>query len=327
MRALVTGAAGFIGSTLAERLIDRGDDVLGVDCFSDYYDPAAKWRNVQVALASDSYRLLELDLRTAELDGLLAGVDVVYHQAGQPGVRLSWNEGFSTYDTCNVLATQRLLEACCRTGVDRVVYASSSSVYGNAAHYPVTEESLPAPHSPYGVTKLAAEHLCGLYAANYGLSVISLRYFTVYGPRQRPDMAIHRLVEAALDDRPFPLYGDGSQIRDFTFVDDVVEANLGAGCADVAPGTVVNVCAGGATSMSDLIAAVGSAVGREVRVDRQVTQPGDVRRTGGDSSKASRLLSWEPAHGLEEGIRRQTEWHRSLRGEAPVGVSLRGSSR
>ncbi|HSJ92250.1 MAG TPA: NAD-dependent epimerase/dehydratase family protein [Ilumatobacter sp.] len=327
MRALVTGAAGFIGSTLAERLIARGDDVLGVDCFSDYYDPAAKWRNVQGALVSGSYRLLELDLRTAELDGLLADVDVVFHQAGQPGVRLSWNDGFSTYDTCNVLATQRLLEACCRTGVDRVVYASSSSVYGNAAHYPVTEESLPAPHSPYGVTKLAAEHLCGLYAANYGLSVVSLRYFTVYGPRQRPDMAIHRLVEAALDDRSFPLYGDGSQIRDFTFVDDVVEANLRAGRADVAPGTVVNVCAGGSTSMSDLIAAVGSAVGREVRVDRQVTQPGDVRRTGGDSSKASRLLSWEPAHGLEEGIRRQTEWHRSLRGEAPASVSLRGSSR
>lgn len=327
MRALVTGAAGFIGSTLVERLIDGGDDVVGVDSFSDYYDPGAKRRNIQRALASDSYQLLELDLRTAELDAVLADVDVVFHQAGQPGVRLSWNDGFSTYDSCNILATQRLLEACCRTGVDRVVYASSSSVYGNAVQYPVTEESLPAPHSPYGVTKLAAEHLCGLYAANYGLSVVSLRYFTVYGPRQRPDMAIHRLIEAALDDRPFPLYGDGSQIRDFTFVDDVVAANLRAGRADVAPGTVVNVCAGGATSMSDLIAAVGSAVGRVVRVDRQVTQPGDVQRTGGDSSKASRLLSWEPVHGLEDGIQRQTEWHRSLRGEASASVSLHGSSR
>lgn len=326
MKALVTGAAGFIGSTLVERLIDVGDDVVGLDCFTDYYDPSAKRRNIQRALASDSYKLLELDLRTAELDAVLSDVDVVYHQAGQPGVRLSW-DGFSTYDTCNILATQRLLEACCRTGVDRVVYASSSSVYGNAAQYPVTEESLPAPHSPYGVTKLAAEHLCGLYAANYGLSVVSLRYFTVYGPRQRPDMAIHRLIEAVIDDRPFTLYGDGSQIRDFTFVDDVVEANLRAGRADVAPGTVVNVCAGGASSMSALIAAVGSAVGREVRIDRQVTQPGDVRRTGGDSSKASRLLSWEPVHGLADGIRRQTEWHRGLRGGASAGLSLGGSSR
>jgi nucleoside-diphosphate-sugar epimerase len=327
MKVVVTGAAGFIGSTLAERLIDDGHEVIGVDCFSDYYDPGAKRRNISRALTSDRYQLRVLDLRTAELDDVLAGVSVVFHQAGQPGVRLSWNQGFSNYDTCNVLATQRLLEACCRAGVNRVVYASSSSVYGNAVEYPVTEEMLPAPHSPYGVTKLAGEHLCGLYAANYGLSTVSLRYFTVYGPRQRPDMAIHRLVEAALDDRPFPLFGDGSAIRDFTFVGDIVEANVRASKADVAPGTVVNACAGGAITMSDLIEAVGAAVGHEVRIDRQPSQPGDVRRTGGDSSKAARLLSWTATRELDEGIRLQTEWHRSLRGQTPVEISVSGSSR
>jgi nucleoside-diphosphate-sugar epimerase len=320
MKALVTGAAGFIGSTLVERLLDDGHVVVGLDCFTDYYEPAVKRRNIEAASASNSYLMLDLDLRTADLEPVLEDVDVVFHQAGQPGVRLSWDRGFETYDSCNVLATQRLLEACCRSGVGRVVYASSSSVYGNATRYPVTEDVLPAPHSPYGVTKLAGEHLCGLYAANYGLSVVSLRYFTVYGPRQRPDMAIHRLIEAALDDRPFPLYGDGSHIRDFTFVDDVVHANVLACAADVPPGTVLNVCGSGCTKMSDLIAAVGAAVGRDAQIDRLPAQPGDVLRTGGDSSRAADLLGWTPIHGLEEGIRLQTAWHRSLRGEVPAGV-------
>lgn len=327
MKALVTGAAGFIGSTLVERLLDAGDEVVGVDCFTDYYDPAVKRTNIERASESDAFVMLDLDLRTADLEAVLQNVDVVFHQAGQPGVRLSWNLGFKMYDTCNVQATQRLLEAARRTGVKRVVYASSSSVYGNAARYPVTEDMLPAPHSPYGVTKLAAEHLCGLYAANYDLSVVSLRYFTVYGPRQRPDMAIHRLIEAALDDQPFPLYGDGSHVRDFTFVDDVVDANVRAGRADVAPGSVVNVCAGGSIKMTQLIDAVGVAVGREVRIDPLPEQPGDVRRTGGDSSKAAELFGWKPSISLEDGVCMQTAWHRSRRGEVPVGVSRRGSSR
>lgn len=327
MNVLVTGAAGFIGSTLVEQLLDNGDHVVGVDCFTDYYDIAHKHRNLERSLKSDRFMLRDLDLRTADLDEVLTGIDVVYHQAGQPGVRLSWNDGFDMYESCNVSATQRLLEAATRRGVQRVVYASSSSVYGNATHYPVTEDTLPRPHSPYGVTKLAAEHLCGLYAANYDLSVVSLRYFTVYGPRQRPDMAIHRLIEAALDDRPFPLYGDGSHIRDFTFVADIVDANVRAGRAEVASGTVLNLCAGGSTKMSDLIDAVGEAVGRPVRIDSLPEQPGDVFRTGGDFSRASALLGWEPTHSLAEGIERQTQWHRSLRGEVAAGVSGRGSSR
>jgi UDP-glucuronate 4-epimerase len=326
MKALVTGAAGFIGSTLVERLLDDGDEVVGVDCFTDYYDPIVKRRNIERASESDRYVMRDLDLRTADIEPLLQDVDVVFHQAGQPGVRLSWNHGFAMYDTCNVLATQRLLEAARLTGVQRVVYASSSSVYGNADHYPVTENMLPRPHSPYGVTKLAAEHLCGLYAANYDLSVVSLRYFTVFGPRQRPDMAIHRLIEAALDDRPFPLFGDGSHVRDFTFVGDIVDANIRAGRAEIAAGTVLNVCAGGSTRMSELIDAVGAAVGRPVRIDQLPEQPGDVFRTGGDSTIASSLLGWRPTTSLQEGIALQVAWHHSLRGKVAAGVSGRGSS-
>ena len=327
MKALVTGAAGFIGSTLVERLLDDGYEVVGVDAFTEYYDPSMKRGNIERAAQSDSYEMLDLDLRTADLEAVLGDVDVVFHQAGQPGVRLSWDLGFQTYDTCNVFATQRLLEAARRTGVERFVFASSSSVYGNATRYPVTEDMLPAPHSPYGVTKLAAEHLCGLYAANYDLSVISLRYFTVYGPRQRPDMAIHRLIEAALDDQPFPLYGDGSHVRDFTFIGDVVDANVRAGQADVPTGSVVNVCAGGSVKMSELIDAVGVAVGRAVRIDPLPEQPGDVLRTGGDPSRALELLGWKPSYSLEEGIGMQTAWHRSLRHQIPAGVRAHESSR
>lgn len=313
MKALVTGAAGFVGSALVDRLVDGGDVVVGVDCFTDYYNPAAKRQNLERASRSDAFVLHELDLRTDHLDALLADVDVVFHLAAQPGVRLSWDEGFEMYDTCNVLATQRLLEACRRSDVQRVVYASSSSVYGNAVRYPVTEDMLPAPHSPYGVTKLAAEHLCGLYAANYHLSVVSLRYFTVYGPRQRPDMAIHRLVEAALGGDPFPLYGDGSHVRDFTFVGDVVDANVRAARADVSGGVVLNVCGGGSTRMSDLIDAVSAAVGRDVQVHQLPEQPGDVHRTGGDSAKAAELLGWTPTTTLVDGIALQAEWHRRRR--------------
>jgi len=311
---LVTGVAGFIGSQLAESLVAAGEEVIGVDCFTPYYDRPDKEANLAALRAGGGFRLVEADLRDADLEALLDGVDVVYHQAAQPGVRLSWSDGFATYDSCNVLATQLLLEASVHAGVRRFVYASSSSVYGNAEHYPVTEADLPHPHSPYGVTKLAAEHLCGLYAANHGLSTVALRYFTVYGPRQRPDMAFHRLIEGALDQQPFPLYGDGSHVRDFTFVGDVVRANVAAGRAEVAAGTVVNICAGGSTVLRDVIDAVGDAVGAPVPVERHPEQPGDVQRTGGSNDAARRLLGWEPQTSLTDGIAAQVEWHRRRRG-------------
>ncbi len=314
MPHLVTGAAGFIGSQLAESLVAAGEEVIGVDCFTPYYDRPDKEANLAALRAGGGFRLVEADLRDADLEALLDGVDVVYHQAAQPGVRLSWSDGFATYDSCNVLATQLLLEASVHAGVRRFVYASSSSVYGNAEHYPVTEADLPHPHSPYGVTKLAAEHLCDLYAANHGLSTVALRYFTVYGPRQRPDMAFHRLIEGALDQQPFPLYGDGSHVRDFTFVGDVVRANVTAGRAEVAAGTVVNICAGGSTVLRDVIDAVGDAVGAPVPVERHPEQPGDVQRTGGSNDAARRLLGWEPQTSLTDGIAAQVEWHRRRRG-------------
>lgn len=320
MVQLVTGVAGFVGSQVAEALVGAGETVRGIDCFTPYYDRAAKETNLAYLRASDRFELHEIDLRTTPaetLASLVDDVDVVYHQAAQPGVRLSWSDGFRTYDECNALATQRLLEAVrgARPGGDgpRVVYASSSSVYGNAGRYPVLETDLPHPHSPYGVTKLAAEHLCNLYGRNYGVATVSLRYFTVYGPRQRPDMAHHRLIEAALDQTPFPLYGDGTQIRDFTFVGDVVQANLLAGTAGVAPGTVVNICAGGSTVMRDLIDAVGEAVGHPVPVEEHGEQPGDVHRTGGSNQLAAMELDWTPQTSLADGIAAQVDWHRRRR--------------
>lgn len=311
----MTGVAGFIGSQLAEALLAQGDSVRGIDCFTPYYDRAQKDANLAGLLADERFEFAELDLRTHSLEPMLDGVDVVYHQAAQPGVRLSWSDGFRTYDECNVLATQRLLEAARSVGTPRVVYASSSSVYGNAQGYPVVETDLPGPHSPYGVTKLAAEHLCSLYAENHGLSTISLRYFTVYGPRQRPDMAHHRLIEAALSGQGFPLYGDGSQVRDFTFVGDVVRANVLAGCADVVPGAVVNICGGGSTVLCDLIDAVGKAVGQPVPIEQRAEQAGDVQRTGGSYERAREVLGWEPVTSLHDGVAAQVEWHRRRRAE------------
>lgn len=315
MQALVTGAAGFIGSTLVDRLLADGHDVVGVDCFTDYYTAELKRQNIEHALSHDGFRLFEVDLREAQLTPLLEGSDVVFHQAAQAGVRLSWSERFADYSSHNVLATQRLLEAV--RALDRrprVVYASSSSVYGNAPAYPTAEIDLPRPHSPYGVTKLAAEHLCALYAANWGVDTISLRYFTVYGPRQRPDMALHRLIDATLNGERFPLYGDGSAVRDFTFVDDIVAANVVAATAAVQPGQVFNVAGGGSIAMRDLLDVVGAAVGRPVRVDQRAPQPGDVHRTGGSIDAARAALGWAPLTAIEDGVAAQVAWHRQRPG-------------
>lgn len=311
MRALVTGAAGFIGSTLCERLAAQGHEVTAVDCLTAYYDPAQKRSNLEVLSALQGVRFVAEDLRTADLGPLLDGVDVVFHQSGQPGVRASWESGFASYVEHNVLVTQRLLEAVRGRDVRRFVFASSSSVYGNAPAYPTSEVDLPRPQSPYGVTKLAAEHLCSLYARTFDVPTVSLRYFTVYGPRQRPDMAIHRMMEAALSGAPFPLYGDGRQVRDFTFVQDVVEANLCAATQPVAPGSVVNVAGGSAITMMELIGLVGELVERPLVLDRRPPQPGDVERTGGSIERATQLLRWSPRVPLPEGLAAQLAWHRT----------------
>ena len=311
MNALVTGAAGFVGSHLAEALLARGDTVIGVDCFTPYYERIDKEQNLARAFAHDDFELVEADLRTADLDVLLSGVDTVFHQAAQAGVRLSWSGGFSDYVGHNVLATQRLLEAVqrARPGI-RVVYASSSSVYGNQVRYPTVETDLPQPFSPYGVTKLAAEHLCSLYAENWGVHTVSLRYFTVFGPRQRPDMSIHRLCQAAVYGSAFPLYGDGTQIREFTYVADIVAANIAAADRDVAPGTYLNVAGGAEITINELIALVGELAGSPVAVDPEPRKPGDSFRNGGATDRARELLGWRPEVPLREGLSRQIAWHR-----------------
>lgn len=312
MHALITGAAGFIGSRLCEMLLDEGWTVTGLDCFSSYYARERKEENLCAARGRPEFRFVEGDLVELEMEGHLRDVDVVFHQAAQAGVRGSWGTGFASYLHHNVLATQQLLDASSRAGVGRFVYASSSSVYGNAEHYPTREGDVTRPFSPYGVTKLAAENLVGAYARNFGLSTVALRYHTVYGPRQRPDMAIHRLIRAALGGDPFPLFAAADFVRDFTFVDDICRANITAATAELPPGAVLNLAGGESTTMQGLIDRITSIVGREVPVVRQAGQAGDVRRTEADWSAAHRLLGWSPVTSLDEGLRTQTEWHRSL---------------
>lgn len=312
MRALVTGAAGFIGSHLLERCCELGWEVLGVDSFTDYYATSVKRSNVdEVRKRFPEVEVVETDLVKADLGPLVDSVDVVFHQAGQPGVRDSWGSTFESYLHDNVLATQRLLEACRPLPIQRFVYASSSSVYGNAPAYPTTESDLPRPQSPYGVTKLAAEHLCTLYARNFDLPTVSLRYFTVYGPRQRPDMATNRLIRTALSGEEFHLFGDGSKVRDFTFVTDVVSANIAAAGSELAAGSVFNVAGGSSCTMLELIAAVEHAVGARVNIIRTNDAVGDVDRTGGAITQTMEKLNWAPSVGIREGVAQQVEWQQS----------------
>jgi UDP-glucuronate 4-epimerase len=310
--ALVTGAAGFVGSSICQALLASGYAVQGIDSFTSNYAREAKLSNLVELLGTPGFRFLEDDLVTVDVDALVDGASLVFHEAGQPGVRTSWASGFGSYVANNVVATQRLLEAVVRSSsVERMVYASSSSVYGDRVSWPCTEQTLPHPLSPYGVTKLAAEHLCSLYAENHGAPVVSLRYFTVYGPRQRPDMAMHRLIRAALTGTSFPLFGDGSQIRDFTFVGDVVRANMLAASTDLEPGTVMNVSGVGSVSMRQVIDLISELADEEVLIDRYPEVPGDVQRTGGTVDLARQLMGWEPETELHEGLRCQLTWQRN----------------
>jgi nucleoside-diphosphate-sugar epimerase len=310
MKALVTGAAGFIGSTLSESLLQHGYDVRGVDCFTRHYDGETKRANLAVAMRDQHYEFLELDLSSADLGTAVDNVDVVFHLAAQPGIRGSWDHRFAEYVQHNIVATQRLLEACVGSPIGRFVYASSSSVYGDHAAMPAVEEQLPRPHSPYGVTKLAGEQLCGVYDENFGVPTVALRYFTVYGPRQRPDMAIHRVIESVLAGERFELFGSGDQIRDFTFVGDIARATrLAAEMPRDAAATVMNVAGGTAVEMNELLEMVGVSLGRPVKVERLAEQAGDVRRTEGSIERASAVLGWKPEVDLQAGIAAQVEWH------------------
>lgn len=310
MRALVTGVAGFIGSHLGERLVEEGHQVRGVDSFTPYYDRLRKAANLAKLTDRRDFELVEADLRVRDLAPMVADVDVVFHLAAQPGVRGSWAENFAVYNEHNVLATQRLLEATRGTAVRRFVYASGSSVYGNASSPPWRESDLPRPHSPYGATKLASEHLCGLYGDVFEVPTVSLRYFTVYGPRQRPDMAIQRFFQAGLDGQPLTVYGWGRQVRDFTHVDDVVSATMAAATADVARGEVLNIGGGSLTTVGEVVELVSDLLNGQVRVLQQPGQPGDVERDEGSFERAHELLGWTPAIGLPEGLATQAAWAR-----------------
>jgi nucleoside-diphosphate-sugar epimerase len=312
MRYLVTGCAGFIGSTLTDALLADGHDVIGVDCFTPYYNPARKHDNLRGAHDSARFELHQLDLASAPLDHLVDGVDGIFHHAAQAGVRASWGDDFSSYVNCNILATQRLLESVVRSGtgagsMPRLVYASSSSVYGNALQLPTHEDALPAPVSPYGVSKLAAEHLCSTYHHNYGIDVVSLRYFTVYGERQRPDMAFHRFIRAALTDEPIVVYGDGHQSRDFTYVGDIVTANRSAMSHDTLPG-VYNLGGGSIVTVREVIDHLREITGRDIDVQWHDTQPGDVVHTSADTAAARSHLGYTPATSLHAGLARQVAW-------------------
>jgi len=310
--ALVTGVAGFIGSTLAERLLADGAMVTGVDCFTSYYDVALKRRNLESALRHPRFRLLELDLAAADL-AALPDVDVVFHQAAQAGVRASWGREFESYVHHNVLATQRLLERYRGATLERFVYASSSSVYGDAERFPTDENLLPRPFSPYGVTKLAGEHLVLLYGRNFGLPVAALRYFTVYGPRQRPDMAFHKFCRALLEGATIPVYGDGRQSRDFTFIDDAIEANVRAWKRS-APQGVYNVGGGSQVEVLEAIAILERALGARAEVRFEPRPPGDPLRTRADASRLQADLGYATRVGIEDGLVAQAQWARGLYG-------------
>jgi nucleoside-diphosphate-sugar epimerase len=313
MKVLVTGVAGFIGHTLAGRLLATGHAVTGVDSFTDYYDVQLKEENVRPLVVS-GLDLVRGDLSEVATPSFIGQFDVIFHQAGQPGVRKSWGKDFSTYVTQNIEATQTLLESARQASrLRRVVYASSSSVYGDAERYPTYETDAPQPKSPYGVTKLAAEHLCTLYAKNFGVPTTSLRYFTVYGPGQRPDMAFTRFIQAAVAGRQITVFGDGSQKRDFTFVDDIVSANILAAEVDtVAPGAVFNVAGGANASVNEALAVISELSNRNLDIVYTGGEAGDVRQTAGDTSSIRSELGWEPQVGLRDGLAAQLEWVNSV---------------
>jgi len=300
MRYVVTGAAGFIGSHLAEALLADGHDVVGIDALTDYYDPARKRANAA------ELELVEDDLLTTDLDHLLADVDGVFHLAGQPGVRSSFGPDFALYVERNITASSRVFEAAATHGV-RVVYASSSSVYGDAERYPTPEDAIPRPISPYGVSKLCVEQLAYAHARTLGLEAVGVRYFTVYGPRQRPDMAFTPLLEALADGSEFRLFGDGSASRSFTYVADAVSGTIAAG-RDGRAGELYNIGGGEEATMSAAIAIAEQIAGRELAIERHGAATGDVRRTGADVSKARAELRWQPTTTLARGLQAQWEW-------------------
>ncbi|NEO94119.1 MAG: NAD-dependent epimerase/dehydratase family protein [Moorea sp. SIO3G5] len=310
---IVTGAAGFIASHLAETLLKKGEEVIGVDEFNNYYDPKLKRNNIAHLQKYPGFKLIEADIQSLNWQTLLTEVDVVYHQAAQAGVRASWGQDFHAYTERNINATQILLEAAKEAKhLKRFVFASTSSVYGDAETLPTHEEICPKPVSPYGITKLAAERLCGLYHKNFGVPFVALRYFTVYGPRQRPDMAFHKFFKAVLQDEPISIYGDGQQTRDFTFVRDAVAANLAAATVPEALGEIFNIGGGSRVVLTEVLDVMEQIVGRPIKRNHIERAMGDARHTAADVSKARKILDYQPQVSLREGLTQEWHWIQSL---------------
>lgn len=312
--ALVTGAAGFVGSHLAEALLRSGTAVLGVDCFNDNYGRPQKLRNLRHLTEWSDFEFIPLDLARGALADLVLDCEVIFHLAAEPGVRSSWGERYEQYLRNNVLATQHLLEATRTSPGVRFVYASSSSVYGDTEVRPTPETAALRPRSPYGQTKVSMEHLCDVYRHCFGLDVVGLRYFTVYGPRQRPDMAFHRICTAALDNLTFRVFGDGRQTRDFSYVDDVVKATLAAAGVPLGDERIFNVGGGSPASLAQAIQIVGELAGRSLEVEYLPVEDGDVRDTAADTTRARRTLSFAPQVDLATGLQREFAWLAAHRG-------------
>ncbi|MBD2302456.1 MULTISPECIES: NAD-dependent epimerase/dehydratase family protein [Nostocales] len=312
-KIIVTGAAGFIGSHVAEVLLKQGEEVIGIDEFNDYYDPILKRKNIALLNCWSNFKLIEGNIQFLDWQNLLQDVEIIYHQAAQAGVRASWGDGFRAYTERNINSTQVLLEAAKDAKhLKRLVFASTSSVYGDAETLPTHESICPHPVSPYGITKLAAERLCGLYQKNFNVPIVALRYFTVYGPRQRPDMAFHKFFKAILQDEAIPIYGDGQQTRDFTFVSDVVAANLAAASAAEAVGKIFNIGGGSRVVLTEVLDTMAEIVGQPIKKNYIEKAMGDARHTAADISQAQKILGYQPQVSLREGLTQEWQWVKGL---------------
>ncbi len=319
-KVIVTGAAGFIGSHLCERLLDEGRKVVAIESFTDYYSPERKRQHIVPCLDNERFTLVEEDINSADLPALFSGADAVFHLAAQAGVRRSWGAEFDHYTEANILATQKILEALRTTEGVRLIHSSSSSVYGETNDLPMREDSLLKPISPYGATKLSAEHLCELYRINYGIEYTALRYFTVYGPRQRPDMAFSRFVMSALSGGEIEIYGDGKQTRDFTYVSDAVEANMLAYRYN-GDGRIFNIGGGARISILEVLDLLSAIIGTPLDVSFTERAKGDVTDTWADTTLASGELGYRPVVSIEEGLEREVAWYREHLGRSEGRVS------
>lgn len=311
MKAIVTGCAGFVGSQLSEKLIEKGFTVIGIDSFENYYSLEIKQKNIEKLVKTDSFKLIKSNILDIDLNKIIEHTDFIFHLAGQPGVRASWENNFEIYTKNNILATQRLLESCKNKKIKKFVYASSSSIYGDVDTFPISEDVKPNPISPYGVSKLAGEHLCHLYHKNFNVPTISLRYFTVYGERQRPDMAFHKFIKNILENKEVVIFGDGRQTRDFTYVRDIIDGTISSAESDVY-GEIFNLGGGSRILLKDAINILKNVVGTDINIVYKDNEKGDVGHTYADIIKAKKLLGYDPKTKLEEGLEKEVEWIKNL---------------